>query len=279
MLQTVATGILALPVIPASFGFVMQFGIRHPHMEGGDAAAPMPAVKGRIREKVTRILDDHHIPFEKIELTFKRALPQLALTWTSLRNWAQMQVNPDLYHIDFDAFMFTVKHEFGYVVKRDPSWNQLLRSTMLAGPLLLFHYYSGAACVAAIPVSLLALKCFSNFVERRADNFAIKYATDDELKAALRLTEADLQHSQREIVEINSVFESFYHVGKVFLRGELSKQKSIPSLINTYFYSLPKRTKLIRALESRDITYEPSEQELAPLKGFYEKFFPREETS
>lgn len=161
--------------------------------------------------------------------------------FTSLKE-KRIMVLPNLLDIDEAAFTHSFKHEISHVKDNDSIKTSLLCSIFsISSMFFLRHYYGFSFISTAIFQKILKevfKKALHSCIERKADNFAIKNSTQDEIKGGIR----------------------FIHAAK-----EVSDNAPLPFLnyvLGTHQTPSSRKAALEATLNSE---YVPSSEELAPL--------------
>lgn len=103
---------------------------------------------------------------------------------------AAIKVRTRLFNVDRGAFGFVMKHEVGHIINNDALVGVTLHTAVTLGLYYLTkNYFTKHKCAKAFAIGIVALTGLTltkRYLEGKADDFAIRHSTDDELKGGRR---------------------------------------------------------------------------------------------
>lgn len=149
---------------------------------------------------------------------------------------------------DEDAFRFVCKREISHILDRDPTKNLIKMAIVLNTAMFVIRHHFNCSIFATVSsyigILTLARKLFTGPSETKADDFAIKYATENELKGGLRWLKTQETYFFSLLDIVNSTFGPF---SPAHVRAK----------------------KVQEALEQKGVIYHPTKDDLNPLKDVF----------
>ena len=157
-----------------------------------------------------------------------------------------ISIDERIYTVDPEAAKFVVKHEIAHIKNNDALMNPLLQIICAIAFSLLFSKLQLhpllSIILTCVSVFLVCIS-YSRFCEGRADDFAIKNGTADQIKGAIKLKQAQLNYEAR-----NHFYQTdLWH-------------PSLASRIKKFSTAYKAKTNL---------EYTPSQQELSLLESYH----------
>lgn len=103
-------------------------------------------------------------------------------------------VNKNMYDKDIDATMFILRHEQSHYLNNEPVKIMIYPTLLSIGTFCLAKYMKKPALLKSLSIYATSVLYMMNYYEKRADDFAIKTSTTEELFGGRRYMKAEYDH-------------------------------------------------------------------------------------
>ena len=158
-------------------------------------------------------------------------------------------VNKNMYDNDIDATIFILKHELSHHLNNEVITNMIYPTLLSIGTFCLAKYIRKPALLKSLSIYFTSLFGMANYNEKRADDFAIKTSTIEELFGGRRYMKAEYNHLMK--AKKSSLYYSLMITNKGRILYDV--HPSSYSRINKIEHELMKRN--IGDIAKHDLSY------------------------